>query len=138
MCQTCDNNEKAFKKMMGEEINCWMWNFHNALPYVADLVISGVVTLDENTDTKKIAEECGTDKHNGEDIYGLLDLFLAFTKPEEELDFDACSLSEESMREHNLIPMDIVSVVEGNPVKVARLLSEAQKEFKPVYSGKVN
>jgi len=124
--------------MMGEEINCWMWNFHNALPYVADLVTSGVVLLDEKTNTKKIAKECGTEKHNGEDIYSLLDLFLAFTKPKEELDFDACSLSEESMREHNLLAIDIVSIIEGNPVKVARLLAEAQKEFQPVYSGKVN
>ena len=129
MCKVCDKNQNTFKKMMGIEINGWTWNFHSALPYVSDLVVSGQVVLDKDVDTKEIANQFGTHKHKGEDIYGLLDLFIALSKPETELDLDFCGISQESMTEFKFIPMDIEGVCEGNPIKVARLLAEAQKEF---------
>jgi hypothetical protein len=134
MCKVCDNNEKVFKKMMGIEINGWTWDFHSALPYVSDLVVSGQVVLDKDVNTQKIANELATDKYESESIYLLLDLFIAFCKPETELDLDFLGISEEAMREFKFIPMDIEGVCEGNPVKVARLLAEAQKEFIPTYS----
>ena len=134
MCKVCDNNEKIFKKMMGIEINGWTWDFHSALPYVSDLVVSGQVVLHKDVNTKEIANELTTDKYESETIYLLLDLFIAFSKPETELDLDLCGISEEAMTEFKFIPMDIEGVCEGNPVKVARLLVEAQKEFIPTYS----
>ena len=121
-----------FKKMMGEDINCWTWNFNSALDYVATLVTSGKVVLTSETDLEKIAKGFDTTDHNGEDIYGLFDLFLAFTSA--DLDLDRLGIDGEVLSMHGLTKEDLVQMFEGDPVNVARLLREAQKEFQPKYS----
>lgn len=124
--------EQRFRKMMGEEINCWSWNFHSALDYVATLVTSGKVTLTFDTDLEKIAKGFDTTDHNGEDIYGLFLLFLQFTSS--ELDLDSLGIEEEELSKYGLTEDDLVQMFEGDPVNVARLLREAQQEFQPKYS----
>jgi len=123
-----------FKKMMGEEINCWSWNFGSALDYVATLVTSGKVCLTFDTDTTKIAKGFDTTEHKGEDIYGLFDLFLAFTAS--ELDLDRLGIHEDALSMHGLTEDDLVWMFQDNPVEVARVLREAQQEFQPNYSTK--
>jgi len=123
-----------FKKMMGAEINCWTSNFHFALDYVATLVTSGKVALTFDTDLEKIAKGFDTTDHNGEDIYGLFSLFLQFTSS--ELDLDALGIEEEELSKYGLTEDDLVEMFNGNPVEVARVLRDAQKEFQPNYSTK--
>ena len=125
---------QRFKKMMGGEINCWSWNFHSALDYVASIVISGKVVLTFDTDLEKVAKGFDTTDHNGEDIYGLFLLFLQFTP--QELDLDALGIQEETLSEYGLTEDDLVEMFNDNPVEVARSLRDAQKEFQPNYSTK--
>ena len=126
---------QRFKKMMGEGINCWSWNFHSALDYVATLVTSGKVTLTFDTDLEKIAKGFDTTDHNGEDIYGLFLLFLQFTA--QELDLDALGIEEEELSNYGLTEDDLVEMFNNNPVEVARALREAQQEFQPTYSNQI-
>ena len=126
---------QRFKKMMGEEINCWSWNFHSALDYVATLVTSGKVVLTWDTDLEKIAKGFDTTDHNGEDIYGLFHLFLMFTAS--ELDLDSLGIGEEDLSQYGLTEEDINEMFNDNPVEVARSLRDAQKEFQPTYSNQI-
>jgi hypothetical protein len=127
---------QRFKKMMGEEINCWSWNFHSALDYVATIITSGKVVLTPETDLEKIAKGFDTTDHNGEDIFGLFHLFLMFTAS--KLDLDSLGIEEVILSGHGLTEDDLVQMFEGNPVEVARVLREAQQEFQPKYSTKEN
>ncbi len=126
--------QQRFKKMMGEGINGWTWNFHSALDYVATLVTSGKVALTFDTDTEKIAKGFDTIDHTGEDIFGLFDLFLAFTTT--ELDLDRLGIEEEELKQYGLTEENLVEMFKDNPVEVARVLREAQEEFRPNYSTK--
>jgi hypothetical protein len=128
--------KERFKKMMGQEINCWTWNFHSALDYVATIITSGKVVLTFDTDTEKVAKGFDTTDHKGEDIFGLFELFLAFTSS--ELDFDRLGIHEDALSMHDLEEEDIIEMFKGNPVEVARVLRDAQKEFKPTYTTKEN
>jgi hypothetical protein len=123
---------ERFKKMMGEEINCWTWNFASALDYVAGLVINRKVVLDNYIETEKVAKGFDTTDHNGEDIYGLFELFLAFTQS--ELDLDRLGIHEDALSMHDLTTEDIIEMFHRDPVKIARVLRDAQKEFQPTYS----
>jgi hypothetical protein len=125
---------QRFKKMMGEEINCWSWNFHSALDYVASIVVSGKVVLTFDTDLEKVAKGFDTTDHNGEDISGLFLLFLQFTP--QELDLDALGIHEDALSMHGLTEDDLVEMFNDNPVEVARSLRDAQREFLPTYSTK--
>jgi hypothetical protein len=128
--------QQRFKKMMGEEINYWSWNFHSALDYVATIITSGKVVLTPETDLEKIAKGFDTTDHNGEDIFGLFHLFLMFTAS--KLDLDSLGIEEVILSGHGLTEDDLVQMFEGNPVEVARVLREAQQEFQPKYSTKEN
>lgn len=121
------NAEKNFKKMMGVSINCWMWNYYSALPYVSDLVTSGKIELTQDTDTEKVASDFVTEEHDLESVSGVLDCFQRFIAS--ELDLDSLGIEREDLWEVKMSPRDLVELIDGDAVKIARLLREAQSEY---------
>jgi hypothetical protein len=121
------NTEQNFKKLMGASINCWMWNYHSALPYVSDLVTSGQVELTQDTNTEEVALNFVTEEHEAESVASVLHCFQQFIAS--DLDLDTLGIENEDLWEAKLSPRDLVELINGDAVKIARLLKEAQSEF---------
>jgi hypothetical protein len=122
-----NTKEAKFEKMMGENINGWMWSFHSALEYVADLVIDGKVTLSNDSDFESLAKPFDTENHNGEDIYGLFHLFTEMSAS--TIDLDTLGIDEGDLWEIDMDENDIIKMFDNDPKKVAQFLKSAQANF---------
>jgi hypothetical protein len=131
---TMSNKEAQFKKIMGENINCWMWNFAHALPYVSNLVIDKAVEINQETNIDEVSKAFITEEYDEESVVCLLAMFqMAISK---KIDLDFLGIEEEELATVNLTKADLVEMFANNPITVAQLYKEAQENFVPTYGGK--
>ena len=127
--------ETRFKKLMGQNLNGWMWNFAHALPYVADLVIEGKIALDAKSDVEILAKPFDTEDCNGEDIFGILHFFIMLsTNP---LDLDSLGIDQEELDLIGMNSDDLEMMFADNPKKAAQFIKSAQEDYSKTATSKI-
>ena len=130
------NKEQKFINLMGENINCWMSSYYEALPFVAELVIDGKVKLNKETNLEQLSEELARKYFVFDaDIFSsVLGCFLSLSSPIKFNVLDGLGIRPEEVWDIGLSLKDLEEMFLGNPKKCAELLLKAQQEFKPVYN----
>lgn len=130
------NNEEKFVKMMGENINCWMSSYYNALPFIAELVIDGKVNLNPETDLDQLSNDLAK-KYLAFDSDTFSTVLFSFVSLSQPLTFDVLDglgIGRGDLIEIALSPKYMEKIFLNKPKKCAELLLKAQKEFQPVYN----
>lgn len=127
-------NEQKFCKMMGESINCWMGNYYLALDYVADLVITEKIVIDEYSDCTKLAKPFVTDEHDLDSVENLLSCFKMFAFEDSASVGDAMGIGIDDLDAVSLSLWEFIDLISGDPKKSAQLLVQAKHSYIPTYS----
>ena len=130
------NKEQKFINLMGENINCWMSSYYEALPFIAELVIDGKVKLDSETNLEELSEELAQKyfAFSADTFSSVLGCFLSLSQPLTLDNLDGLGISFDDLINISLSPESIEKMLFNNPKKSAELLLKAQQEFKPVYN----
>ena len=130
------NNEEKFVKMMGDNVNCWMSNYYNALPFVAELVLDGKVKLEADTDLDQLSDDLAK-KYLAFDADTFSTVLSCFSSLSQPLTFDVLDglgIQVDDLSAIGLFTFNLEEMFLGNPKKSAELLLKAQKAFQPVYN----
>lgn len=129
-------NEDKFVSMMGENVNCWMANYYNALPFIAELVIDGKVNLTPETDLDQLSNDLN-EKYltfDSDTFSTVLSCFSALSQPLTLDVLDGLGIELDNLWDIGLDRQDLEDIFLNNPKKCAELVLKAQKEFQPVYN----
>lgn len=129
-------NEDKFVSMMGENVNCWMSNYYNALPFVAELVIDGKVNLTPETDLDQLSNDLA-EKYltfDFDTFSTVLGCFFYLSQPLTLDVLDGLGIELDNLWDIGLDRQDLEDIFLNNPKKCAELVLKAQKEFQPVYN----
>lgn len=129
------NNEEKFIKMMGDNVNCWMSNYYNALPFVAELVIDGKVNLTPETDLDQLSNDLA-EKYfafDNDTFSTVLGCFYSLSQPLTFDVLDGLGIQLDDLWNIGLDRQDLENLFLNNPKKSAELMLKAQKAFQPVY-----
>ena len=130
------NNEDKFVSMMGENVNCWMSSYYNALPFIAELVIDGKVNLNPETDLDQLSNDLA-EKYLAFDSDTFSTVLGCFSSLSQNLTLDildGLGIQLDDLWEIGLDRQDLQNLFLNNPKKSAELVLKAQKEFQPVYN----
>ena len=131
-------NEEKFIKMMAPNINCWMWNYYNALDYVADLAINDKVTITKDSDCTELAKPFVTEEFDLDSVENLLYCFQTFAFEDVIEIGDSMGITSDDLTEADLSLWDFINLFAGDPKKTAELLVKAKHAYVPTYSTKEN
>jgi hypothetical protein len=127
-------NEQKFCKMMAPNINCWMSNYYLALDYVADLVITGKITIEQDSDCEELAKPFLTDEYDLDAVENLLFCFKMFAFEDSSEIGNAFGIEQDDLDSADLSLWEFIDLFSGNPKKTAELLLQAKKSYIPTYS----
>jgi hypothetical protein len=130
------NNEEKFVKMMGNNINCWMSSYYNALPFIAELVIDGKVELKPDTDLDQLSNDLA-EKYfvfDSDTFSTVLSCFSSLSQPLTSDVLDGLGIDWNDLIKIALSPKCMEEIFLNNPKKSAELLLKAQKEYQPIYN----
>jgi hypothetical protein len=130
------SNEQKFINMMGENINCWMSSYYEALPFIAELIIDGKVKLDSKTNLEELSEELARKyfAFSADTFSSLLGCFISLSSHISFEVLDGLGIAPEDLWEIGLNSKSLEDMFLNNPKKSAELLLKAQREFQPVYN----
>lgn len=129
-------NEDKFVSMMGENVNCWMSNYYNALPFVAELVIDGKVNLTPETDLDQLSNDLAKKylTFDSDTFSTVLGCFFYLSQPLTLDVLDGLGIQLDDLWDIGLDRQDLEDIFLNNPKKCAELVLKAQKEFQPIYN----
>ncbi len=130
------NNEEKFVKMMGENVNCWMSSYYNALPFIAELVMDGKVNLTPETDLNQLSNDLAKKyfAFDNDTFSTVLSCFSALSQPLTPDLLDGLGIQLDDLWGIGLYRQDLEDMFLNNPKKSAELMLKAQKEFQPIYN----
>ena len=130
------NTDQKFVKMLGDNINGWTYNYYEALPFVAELVIAGKVNLTPETDLDKLGDDLAKQygNYDGDTFSSLLTFFVSLSKPLTMEALDELGIQIDDLWNIGLNRQDLEDLFLNNPRRSAELTLKAQKQFQPVYN----